>query len=434
MGIDRISDDPDANAETVEEKPDRRPPPPPDKPGTDGYPSRADSRLGAAAASETSTQTTDRTQEWKPEPPSPPREESREQVSTATEDKLEASATSEVSEGESSEDRNRKDERSAPLNAADHRQDGSTGASSSVENAEPTSAGSSPGPSSTGIVDGAQRRPEDAVPESENPKAPGESVDAQRDGAAEECEDAEPAADASGAAALRGDHRQVVDERQPDSSDEALPAADVSPVGDHDSSGLEEEAGKAAKEPGTTLAERTETPGQRLERPDDETAPGDDGKVEGTDPAGTRPLGERLMVDGKPIRDHIDPLGAVDVDTDLVTKPWTDPTDGLPPTGKELADMESDKLSRFERLRREGYRKIDDGLDVTEKGFDLGVGAFARPPTHAETRTAQPEFVDAPHQGVTAGEAATGLLAAGIMIGELLRWGHGKLTEEKERS
>ena len=41
--------------ENVEQTPgaDRPPPPPPDKPGTEGYPSRADSRAGAAAANDT---------------------------------------------------------------------------------------------------------------------------------------------------------------------------------------------------------------------------------------------------------------------------------------------------------------------------------------------------------------------------------------------
>jgi hypothetical protein len=52
MGIDRASTGSDANTENIEDKPatDRRPPPPPDRPGEEGFPSRADSRRGAAAA------------------------------------------------------------------------------------------------------------------------------------------------------------------------------------------------------------------------------------------------------------------------------------------------------------------------------------------------------------------------------------------------
>jgi hypothetical protein len=55
MGIDHTTTGSDKNVETVEQKPtaDHRPPPPPDRPGTPGYPSRADSRAGAAAANNT---------------------------------------------------------------------------------------------------------------------------------------------------------------------------------------------------------------------------------------------------------------------------------------------------------------------------------------------------------------------------------------------
>jgi hypothetical protein len=41
--------------------------------------------------------------------------------------------------------------------------------------------------------------------------------------------------------------------------------------------------------------------------------------------------------------------------------------------------------------------------------------------------------VEAPHHAVTAGEAATGLLVAGVLIGELFRWRRGKLTQKKGR-
>ncbi|MGI5224001.1 hypothetical protein [Actinoallomurus sp. CA-142502] len=52
MNVDRTPDDSDASPETTGEKPDRPAPPPPDKPGADGCPSRADSRLGATAAND----------------------------------------------------------------------------------------------------------------------------------------------------------------------------------------------------------------------------------------------------------------------------------------------------------------------------------------------------------------------------------------------
>ena len=105
MGADRVNDGTDANAETVEEQPDRRPPPPPDKPGTDGYPSRADSRNGAMAANDTSTQDIDQQAERKPDTvqePQETQETSGGQGSTATE-KPESPRTLESDEGASNE-------------------------------------------------------------------------------------------------------------------------------------------------------------------------------------------------------------------------------------------------------------------------------------------------------------------------------------------
>jgi hypothetical protein len=95
--------------------------------------------------------------------------------------------------------------------------------------------------------------------------------------------------------------------------------------------------------------------------------------------------------------------------------------------------VDSEKLSRFERVRKEGYKKLNAAIDVTHKGFDLGADAFARPPTHAETRAIQPHVVEAPLHGVTAGEAATGMQAAGVLLGELLRAGREKSIQKKER-
>jgi hypothetical protein len=50
MSADRTDTDADANDKTP--SPDRHPSPPPDRPGTEGYPSRAEGRRGAAAANE----------------------------------------------------------------------------------------------------------------------------------------------------------------------------------------------------------------------------------------------------------------------------------------------------------------------------------------------------------------------------------------------
>jgi hypothetical protein len=103
MGIDRTGAGTDKPAEATEEPPppDRRPPP--DRPGAEGAPSRADSRNGAAAANDTSTQATDKPGEEKPDTVQASQETSGEQDSTAAEDKPEMPGTSEVNESSSND-------------------------------------------------------------------------------------------------------------------------------------------------------------------------------------------------------------------------------------------------------------------------------------------------------------------------------------------
>jgi hypothetical protein len=460
MGADRVSDGTDTNAETVEEQPDRRPPPPPDKPGTDGYPSRADSRQGAAAANDTSTQDTENQGEDKPDTSQASQEAAGERDSTSSE-KPETPGPTEPNEsigndGGSTDGRHatgsevgtggrleigqhpeqtiddggreqapdgtavRQDnpgtvemeERSAPADAPGARPDSAAGEGPTAEVAEPASVDTS-----------SARNPADVAGEAR--------TDAELVGGVSE----------AGAPAGMGEGQpRAADISRPDQPDEALAAADAGsgdkPDAEQGSDALQEktQTGEAAEEPGTTLGESAETLGQRLERSGNEAEPGADDAAGGIDADRKRPLGDRLMVGDVPLREYLNSRDGAAAGSDVVGEPWTDPTADLPPTGKELVEMDNDKLSRFERFRKEGHKELTDALDVTEKGFDLGVGAFARPPTHAETRTSQPEVVEAPHHAVTAGEAAAGLLAAGVLMSELVRWGHGKLTPEKRRS
>jgi hypothetical protein len=104
------------------------------------------------------------------------------------------------------------------------------------------------------------------------------------------------------------------------------------------------------------------------------------------------------------------------------------------PSGEELVKMENDKLSWRERVRREGYEQVDDALDVFKQNIDTVHRLLKQPsPTgHTET-TIAPEISPAPHEGVGAGDLATGSLVAGILFGEAIRWGRDRLAKMKER-
>src|SRR5262249_51030019 len=82
----------------------RPPPPPPTRHGTDGYPSRHDSRDGAAAANDTSTQATDEPIENEPDTAQPDQEASGEQDSSAAQDEMETWTASDPDHGESFRD------------------------------------------------------------------------------------------------------------------------------------------------------------------------------------------------------------------------------------------------------------------------------------------------------------------------------------------
>jgi hypothetical protein len=105
------------------------------------------------------------------------------------------------------------------------------------------------------------------------------------------------------------------------------------------------------------------------------------------------------------------------------------------PTGEELVKMESDKKSRFERARKRGYERSEDVIDAVDKGADTVQKVLARPsPTgHPETVT-HPEITPAPHEGISAGNAATAILVLGLMFGEGIRWSHGRMKQRERYS
>lgn len=96
-------------------------------------------------------------------------------------------------------------------------------------------------------------------------------------------------------------------------------------------------------------------------------------------------------------------------------------TDDLPPVGEQLLHMESEKASRAERMRLEGYRSADEILEVTSKWSELGHDLLAKqPPTgHTEAST-HPEASPGPHEGINPGDTASALLVLTALTAEAI--------------
>ena len=114
--------------------------------------------------------------------------------------------------------------------------------------------------------------------------------------------------------------------------------------------------------------------------------------------------------------------------------PDRSPTDtsDFPPTGEQLLHMESDKASRAERMRLEGYRSADDILHVTGEWSELGYDLLAKqPPTgHTEANT-RPEVSPVPHEGLNPGDTATALLVFSALTAEAIGKGVKHWHERK---
>jgi len=91
-----------------------------------------------------------------------------------------------------------------------------------------------------------------------------------------------------------------------------------------------------------------------------------------------------------------------------------DISDG-PPPGEDLPEMDSEKLSRLEKFRKETYDEIDDILDVSEKGGETIKDLFDRPPmgSHTEVPAGHPAIDQPAAPGVDGGH----LVVAGLMLG-----------------
>jgi hypothetical protein len=151
-----------------------------------------------------------------------------------------------------------------------------------------------------------------------------------------------------------------------------------------------------------------------------------------------------VKASGKPLREHIDPVGAETGQQPLEGSkdpfertvrdkdvPWTDGVDTFDdlPAGDKLAENDEDRTSKADRFRAKMYEKLDDIEDHSEKVTNAIDRVFGpRPPGHTEVRAANgPTVVDAHHADIDLGGAASTLLAVGIVGAEAVRKVHGKL-------
>jgi hypothetical protein len=96
---------------------------------------------------------------------------------------------------------------------------------------------------------------------------------------------------------------------------------------------------------------------------------------------------------------------------------------GRKPTGEQLRDMESDKLSRGDRFRKKVYERADDIQDSTEKtaGTLQGILGAHRPTGQDVKYTTQPAIDRPVPPGADASSIATAGLALGLVADRLIR-------------
>jgi hypothetical protein len=160
-------------------------------------------------------------------------------------------------------------------------------------------------------------------------------------------------------------------------------------------------------------------------RPDERRSPDGGGTVART-PAGGE---DRGRPGGEIRQEHADghhgpryQVRAVEADRTLGD---TTPTGiGLKPDGDQLRELESDRLARADRFRRNVYERVDDIQDVTEKtaGTLQGLLDAHRPTGHDVTYTAQPAYEASAPPPADAGSLATAGLALGLLADRAIGW------------
>ncbi len=106
---------------------------------------------------------------------------------------------------------------------------------------------------------------------------------------------------------------------------------------------------------------------------------------------------------------------------------------GLKPTGEQLRDMESDKLSRGDRFRRNVYERVDDIQDASEKNAGALEGFLGshRPTGHDVVHTTQPTIEAPPPPPADAGNIATAGLVLGLLADRAVHLARERLRRSK---
>ncbi len=112
-----------------------------------------------------------------------------------------------------------------------------------------------------------------------------------------------------------------------------------------------------------------------------------------------------------------------------------DDTSDLPPTGEQLLDMDSDKLSRVEQFRREFYKEAEDVADAVEKEGGMVIDLTERPPTgsHTEVPSHQPAISLPADHATDSGQLALAGLVAGVLVFETARRVRNTLEARRRR-
>jgi hypothetical protein len=349
MGIDRTNDGADENVESATAA-DRGSPPPRDRPGADAYPSRADSRDGAAAAND--TQNNGGRSEEEPGAGDASQEGAERNDSVATGNDYEASDESNATESVRVEE---------------------TGFGEQYDD----------GPAMPNTATVTSKTDDPLVPKSASDRAGEEAIETTP--VIEIGEQAGPAEDRNESAA----HRAVEDSTAADG------------------------------------AEETDR-GSQFRSAEADTGGDDDAPTESQGVVEKPKLSERILVEGKSLHEHLDPVGAAAWSKEIGDK-VPDPTDRL---GNRIADTSNDKQSRRERMRKEGWRASEDTIDFTQKRLTDNQAIFSPPTGHAAARSS-PELTALAHEGVSIVDTATALMAAGIVLGELYHQGHKRLSRGK---
>jgi hypothetical protein len=448
VAVDRASTGTDDGVETVDkQQAAEAPPPPPDRPGAEGAPSRADSRAAAAAPVDNNPQEPrDKEQaataEDNPTSDSPADCDVQDEQNPADVPDADRQETQEgrtpVEDGASTtgaedspdqqfgpEETPRVDDAildeelkpaKDPAEAADQRV---------ADQEKDTDAGEQPAdvPVETAEDQRAQdHRPQSDQPETEETPPPADAradaTDTEQADNTADAESTDQAPDAGQTAEPPGESRDVspaaeINDNPPETADPSERSDNAA-----DTTEGEETTGDAD----AAFADGSETPAHRPEEPDDDAELAPQGSIEVEDSTeGNRRPGDRNTDQDQAADQHPAPAGTEDVE---------EPPDL--PTGEELLEMEGDDESKADKLRRKAYERTDDLFDIAGKVTQRLDDIFHRPPTdsHAVVKTDHP-VIEAPHQGINTGEAATALLATGIVVAELYRWGHNKFRRNE---